>query len=141
MTTPVAARPSLRPRRLARSIAAVLGAILANIVLSLATDQLLRVLGVFPPVSQPMSNALFALATAYRLAYGVGSGYLAARLAPDRPMAHVTVLGILGVIGSLGGVIVARSHPELGPMWYPVVLLVFAFPCAWLGGKLHRSTL
>src|SRR6266404_8085901 len=33
----------------------------------------------------------FALATAYRIVYGIATSYLVARLAPDRPMLHALV--------------------------------------------------
>jgi len=39
---------------------------------------------------------------------------------------------------STGGVIAAMNI-DLGPVWYPISLLVTALPCAWLGGVLHRT--
>ena len=77
-----------RPRRIGRSIGAVLAGALASIVLSIGTDAALRRTGIFPPLGQPMNDALLLLATAYRTVYGVAGSYIAARLAPDRPMAH-----------------------------------------------------
>ena len=43
------------PRRLGRSIGAVLAGIVAGVILSLGTDMLLHVAGVFPALGQPMS--------------------------------------------------------------------------------------
>ena len=77
-----------RPRRIGRSIGAVLAGALASIVLSIGTDAVLRGTGIFPPLGQPMNDALLLLATAYRTVYGVAGSYIAARLAPDRPMAQ-----------------------------------------------------
>ena len=37
------------------------------------------------------------------------------------------------------GVIATIARGDLGPLWYPVVLLVVAWPSAWVGGILHRS--
>jgi hypothetical protein len=58
-----------RPRRLGRSAAAVLLGFLATFVLSLATDQLLHGVGVYPPWGQPVrAPGLNLLALAYRTA-------------------------------------------------------------------------
>lgn len=70
MTIPLTT--SARPRRLGRSAAAVLLGFLAIFVLSLATDQLFHVLGVYPPWGQPMyAPGQNLLALAYRVAYAV----------------------------------------------------------------------
>ena len=76
------------PRRILRSVGAVLAGFFATFILSIATDVVLHAIGVFPAWGQPMSNALFALATAYRTIYTVAGGYITARLAPDRPIAR-----------------------------------------------------
>jgi hypothetical protein len=64
-----------------------------------ATDVLMHATGVFPPVgAPPMSDALFRLAFADRVAFAVAGSYLTARLAPDRPMRHALVLGAIGLV-------------------------------------------
>jgi hypothetical protein len=68
-----------------KSIGAVLACFLVVVVLSIATDMVLHAAGVFPAVCQTMADSLFALATAYRTLYSIAGGYMAARLAPDRP--------------------------------------------------------
>jgi hypothetical protein len=50
-----------------RRIGAVLGGILAGIVLTVATDVVLHLTGLFPPWGQPTGDALLLLATAYRI--------------------------------------------------------------------------
>jgi hypothetical protein len=85
-----------------------------------------------------MSNTLFGIATAYRLRYGIAGGYIAARFAPDRPVWHAFVLGLVGLVISIIGAAVSWNHPELGPRWYPLALVVTALPCSWLGGILYR---
>jgi len=120
-----------------RRIGAVLAGLLAVIVLSLGTDVVLHAARVFPPWGQPMADALFLLATAYRLVYGVAGGYIAARLAPDRPMAHAMVLGVVGLALSLAGAVATWDRgPQFGPHWYPLALVVTALPCSWAGGRL-----
>lgn len=127
------------PRRWGRSIGAVLGGIFAGIVLTIGTDIALRARG-FPPLTQqpPMSDALFLLATAYRIVYGVAGSYIIALLAPDRPMQHTLVGGVVDLVVSIVGAAVTWNMvPSLGPHWYPLALVVTALPCAWLGGNLR----
>jgi hypothetical protein len=126
-----------RPRRTLRSIGALLAGLVTVVVLSTVTDQVLHATGVFPPPGQAMSNALFLLATAYRIVYGAAGGYVAARLAPGRPTAHAVVLGALGLVISVAGAAATwNAGPAFGPRWYPLALVATALPSTWAGGKL-----
>lgn len=127
------------PRRVWRSIGAVAAGFVAVFVLSLGTDQVLHVLKVYPPWGEPMAGALFVLATAYRVVYTVLGGYITARLAPHAPLRHAVILGFVGLVPGIAGVLVNIAKPELGPLWYPVVIAVTGVPCAWLGGALFRQ--
>jgi hypothetical protein len=127
-----------RPRRILRSVGAVLAGFLVIVVISIATDVAMHATGVFPPPGRPMSNALWLLATAYRIIYGVAGGYVAARLAPDRPMWHALALGVVGLALSIVGAVATwNGGPGFGPHWYPLALVAVAIPCAWLGGRLR----
>jgi hypothetical protein len=122
-----------------RSVLALLASFAAVIVLSLGTDVLLHATGIFPPWGEPMSDSLFMLATAYRTVYGVVGGYIVARLAPNRPMAHALLSGVVGlVISTIGAAATWDKGPEFGPKWYPLALIATAMPCAWSGGKVHE---
>jgi hypothetical protein len=133
---PIAA-PSAPRRRLLRSVGAVLAGFAATVVVSTATDLVLHAAGVFPPWGQPMGDALFALAIVYRTIFCVGGCYIAARLAPIRPLQHALVLGALGLIVSTAGTIATWGRgPAFGPSWYPLALIALALPCAWAGGVL-----
>jgi hypothetical protein len=127
-------------RRIGMSVAAVLAGMFAGIVVTLGTDVLLHVVGVFPPWGQSMvgfENAL-VLATVYRTIYGIGGSYLTARLAPDRLMLHAIILGVIGLaVTILGSVVTWNKGPAFGPHWYPLALIVLALPQAWAGGKLR----
>jgi hypothetical protein len=128
------------PRHLGRSIFAVITGLLAVIVLSTVTDALLYATGVFPRLGGAMANPLFVLATAYRTVYSVAGSYLAARLAPGRPMGHALALGVIGLMVSITGAVATWNRvPSLGPHWYPVALIVLAMPSAWLGGKIFDA--
>jgi hypothetical protein len=127
------------PRRFWRSAGAVFLGFLAVVVLSLGTDQLMHVLNVYPPWNEPMNETGDnLLALAYRCVYGVIGSYITARFAPYSPMLHVWVGGGIGFVLSTIGAI-AASGMNLGPMWYPIALLITALPCAWLGGVLHHK--
>ncbi|HJS21926.1 MAG TPA: hypothetical protein VJ764_04665 [Steroidobacteraceae bacterium] len=126
-----------QPRRLGRSIAAVLAGLVFIFVLSLGIDQLFHVLGVYPPWGEAMNDTGDnLLALSYRLVINVLGCYLTARLAPRNPMRHALILGVIGLILSTVGAIGAISM-KMGPAWYPILLALSALPCAWIGGMLH----
>jgi hypothetical protein len=116
---------------------AVAAGFFTTALLSLGTDVVLHATGLFPPWGRPMSEALFVLAAAYRVVYTLLGGVVTARLAPDRPMRHVLVLGAIGIVVATAGVVATwEAGPELGPKWYSVSLVATALPCVWFGGWL-----
>ena len=120
-----------------RSVGAVLAGLAAVVILSTATDAVLHSTGVFPPSGTMMSTGQFLVALAYRIAYGAAGGYIAARLAPSRPIGHALVLGGIGFILSIAGAAATwNRESEFGPRWYPLALVAIAVPSSWAGGKL-----
>ena len=131
-----------RPRRIGRSIGALLAGFLTVLILSLGTDFVLHAVGVFPRLGQPMADALLLLATVYRTVYGVAGSYITARLAPDWPMQHALAGGVVGLIlSTVGAVVTWNRGPAFGPHWYPLALVATAMPCAWAGGRLRLMQL
>ena len=125
--------------RTLRSVGAVLAGLVAVIVLSTATDAVLHSTGVFPPLGSPMSDSQFAFALAYRSIFAIAGSYLAARLAPTRPMQHALILGAIGfVISLLGTIATWNGGPEFARKWYPIALVLTSIPCGWLGGKIQQ---
>jgi hypothetical protein len=120
--------------RVLRSIWAVFAGFLVGAVLSLGTDVVLHAVHVYPPWDQPIGAGLSALALSYRIPYTIISGYVMARLAPDRPMRLAVIGGIIGFALSLAGA-VATWNKGLGPHWYPVALGFAAIPCTLLGAQ------
>ena len=126
-----------RPRRLP-SVWAVLAGLLVVIVVTTVTDALMHATGVFPPFGQPMADALFLLAAAYRVLYGVAGGYVAARLAPRGPVRHAVAVGVIGsLLGAVGAAATWNSGPAFGPKWYSLAVIAIGVPSAWAGGILR----
>ena len=118
------------------SVWAVVAGVVVIIVVTTLVDIILHLAHVFPPIGQPIDNRLAALATAYRIVISIGGAWLTARLAPDKPMKHALILGVVGtVLGLLG--IAATWNRGLGPRWYPIALAVLAIPQCWVGGALY----
>ena len=125
------------PTNILRSVGAIFAGVVTVIVLSLGTDVILHATGVYPPWFQPMAEALWVLALAYRIVYGVLGGYVAARFAPNQPMKHALIVGFIGLALSIVGVAMHwNKGPEFGPKWFNLGLVFTALPCAWAGGKL-----
>jgi hypothetical protein len=126
-------------QQIGRSTGALLAGALTGIVLSIGTDMLLRAAGVLSPLGQRMDDALFLLAAVYRTVYGIAGSYIAARLAPYRPMAHALLLGVVGLAVCIAGAVVTWDKgPEFGPHWYPLALVALGMPQSWAGGKLRE---
>lgn len=133
--------PEIMPRRLGRSVGAIAAGFVLTAALSLGMDVIMHAIGVFPPWGEPMSNGLFAWATIYRIVFTVLGGYVMAALAPRRPMAHVMVGGAIGIVAATIGLVATwNAGPAFGPKWYPILLVVTALPCVWLGGLLRARS-
>jgi hypothetical protein len=121
-------------RSTGRSVWAIVAGFLVVVVLSIGTDMAMHAAGIFPALGQRMSDGLFVLATAYRTLYGILGSYVTARLAPNKPMNHAMIGAAIGTaIGTVGAV--ATWNKDLGPHWYPIALILTAFPTAWIGAK------
>lgn len=129
--------PPPAPRRLWRSVGAVLLGFVVVVITHTVTDVVMHATGVFPGWGKPMSDALFLLAAAYRSVFSILGSYITARFAPHRPMMHAVILGAVGVVmGTLGAV--ATWNSGLGPHWYAVALVALALPSGWAGGWIHK---
>ena len=119
-----------------RSTWAVLAGVLFIVIVTTLVDIALHAAGVFPPMDKPIDDKLALLATAYRIIISVAGAWLTARLAPQKPMKHALILGLVGVALGLVGV-VATWNLGLGPRWYPIALVVLAVPQCWAGGRIY----
>lgn len=117
------------------------GAILAGfvfvVVTSTTADLLFHSTGIFPPMGQRMSGALFAFALAYRCLFAIAGSFLTSWLAPTWVMPQATVMGGAGlVVSTFGAIVTWNKGPEFGPHWYPVLLALSSLPCSWAGATL-----
>ncbi len=130
----LALRPS--PLRLLRSVGAVIAGFAVVVVLSTATDAVLHAAKIYPPPQEGLHDPLLnLLALSYRCVFTLAGGWVTARLAPNTPLRHAFVLGLLGTAAGTAGVI-ATWNLGLGPHWYPIALAVTGLPLCWLGGLL-----
>ena len=120
-----------------KSIGAVLAGMIVIVVLSVGTDFVLESLGIFTPPDQGFFTPwMLMLALIYRSIYAVAGGYVTAILAPNHPMRHAIILGLIGIVLSILGAIVAwdlSSHCD------PIALILTTLPCTWLGGRLKTK--
>ena len=122
-----------------RSVWAVVAGVLFIVVVTTLVDIVLHVTHVYPPMNQPIGDTLALLATCYRIVISVAGAWLTARLAPEKPMKHALMLGLVGVALGLVGA-VATWNLGLGPRWYPIALVVLAVPQCWVGGKIYEAS-
>ncbi len=114
-----------------RRAVAIFAGFLFVVVASTATDMAFHTTGVFPPLGQRMSDALFAFALAYRSVFAIMGTYLTSRLAPtwgdaagdadgrDRPCGfHVGGRGHVGQGARVRTALVSRSaRGQLGAVF------------------------
>ncbi len=116
-----------------RSIGAVAAGLAVIVLLCVLTDALLVAIHILP---SPHAHRPYALVTLgvvvfYCTVYTLVGGYVTARLAPTRPVAHAVVLGILGMALSNIG---TMNDWQIGNGWNTITLLAEGLPLCWLGG-------
>jgi hypothetical protein len=81
----------------------------------------------------PVAGRVFTLA--YVAIFTVAGCYVAACLAPERPMLHALGLGLAGLLVTAAAAIVS---PHTAPVWQHAAALLLVMPCAWLGGRVRE---
>lgn len=117
-----------------KSIGAVIAGFALLVILSIIMDSILEKTGVMK--TEPFNENpvwLIAIIILYRTIFNTFGCYLTARLAPNKPMKHAIILGIIGVVLTIVGLIAMWDIP---PRWYPISLIVLTLPASWLGGKM-----
>lgn len=116
-----------------KSIVAILAGLAVVVILSIATDLVLHMTNIMKDPFDDNPAWFIIIVIIYRNIYSALGSYLAARLAPDKPMRHAMILGGIGTALTIVG---AASMWHLPPHWYPISLIILALPSAWLGGKI-----
>lgn len=122
-------------RTIFKSIGAILAGFVLGAVLSVGTDFILDKLGIMSMENFRQTPFFIILVVIiYRFTFNVTGCYLAARLAPNKPMKHAIIMGIIGTVISLAGSI---SMWESAIPFYNISIIVMSMPSAWLGGYLY----
>lgn len=120
-------------RNLLKSIWAIFAGFIFVVVVSIVTDIVLTNIGLMKQPFHLNTTSFIAFVVLYRCLYGTTGSYLTAKLAPNRPMKHAIIGGIVGLIIATIGTI---AMWDKSPHWYPIALIITALPCAWLGANL-----
>lgn len=123
-----------------RSILAVLAGFCATVALSFGADWALRtaVPQAFEPAGNTRDPAMLLTVLVYLILFAVVGCFVAARLAPRRPMRHALVLGVLSLLLTL---VPTVMFWHATPAWYHLGVLAAILPAAWLGGHLRERQL
>ena len=121
-----------------RSIMAVAAGFLFIAMLAFGMDMVMKQVmpGAFNAEGHIESVPMLLFAMFYVAVFAIAGCYLAARLAPNRPMRHALILGALGLVFNL---IAATQVWDTAPAWYFIASLVLVMPYAWIGGKIREN--
>src|SRR5690606_24757702 len=95
-----------------KSIGAVIAGFFSLVILSVITDSILEKASIIktdPFVENPVW--LIAIIILYRTIFTTFGCYLTARLAPNKPMRHALILGVIGVVLTIVVLIAAWDIP------------------------------
>lgn len=121
-----------------RSVWAILAGFILIGVLGFGTDAILRVMspGSFNEGGGSDNLAILLGQMLYSALYGVVGCYVAARLAPSKPMKHALILGVIGVFAAGAANAALWGHV---PAWYVITNVLLVLPLAWLGGRIREN--
>ena len=117
---------------------AILAGLLLTTVLAIACDALLLRLfpGKFGPNGATGDTLILLAVLLYCSFFEFLGGYVTARLAPDRPVGHAVVFGLVGLALSVLSTI---GRWNTTPAWYFIAVIILIVPAAWAGGRLRAS--
>jgi hypothetical protein len=109
-----------------RSVFAVIAGYL---VFGLSAVLLFQIAGVDPHVDTRLGFKIFSVA--YGVVFALGAGWLAARLAPGRPLFHAAIVSVIIAVAATGSLVGAS-----GAKWSQLAALLLMTPAVLLGGRL-----
>lgn len=114
------------PLRILRSTAAVIGGYL---VFALSAVAIFQLSGRNPHAPQPLW--FMGLSVLGGSAFAALGGFIAARIAPGRPLLHA---GLVALVLALGASASLRMSPATDATWSQWTALILMAPSAYLGG-------
>jgi hypothetical protein len=122
-----------------RSILAIVAGFLFIGALAGGTGAVLSSAGFLPAAGEPLTDpGPVLLEAAYVAIFAIAGCWLAAWLAPDRPMRHALILGFLGLVFNVIGAVATWGQR---PAWAILLNLALVMPYAWIGGRLREQQL
>jgi MFS-type transporter involved in bile tolerance (Atg22 family) len=119
-----------------RSILAIAAGFLFIGALASGTGAALQSAGIYPAAGEPLTDVgLILLETAYVAVFAIAGCWLAAWLAPKRPMRHALILGFLGLAFNVLGAVMTWGQR---PVWAMLLNLALVMPYALIGGRLRE---
>ncbi|MBA3680884.1 MAG: hypothetical protein H0W73_06915 [Bacteroidetes bacterium] len=117
-----------------KSIGAILTGFILAAFLSIATDMILNLTNIVNMESFKDNSAIIILfVIIYRFIYNVMGCYLTSKLAPNKPMKHALIIGVIGTVFALLGSI---AMWDKAVAWYNISVILISLPSAWVGAKL-----
>jgi NhaP-type Na+/H+ and K+/H+ antiporter len=116
------------------AVRSVLAVLCGYAVFALSAFAFFRLSGQPPHQEAPMSVMLTSVAVG--MLFAVLGGYLAARLAKRRPLAHGVAVALVLAVGAAISLLSTLGN---GAIWSQVSALVFMAPSAVLGGWLRSK--
>ena len=121
-----------------KSIVAILPGFFLGAILSITTDFLMEKTGMMSMKHFKQSSlTIILIVIAYRIIFNVIGCYVTAYLAPNKPMKHVIIIGIIGTVLSIVGSLAMWEHAM---PFYNITIIFMSLPSAWLGGQLFLKT-
>ncbi len=113
-------------------VAIVIGFVLIG-ALAVGADAAFHVLrpGYFTADGGTTTPVALLIMLAYVFVFATLGCYITGRLAPNRPLRHAMILGVLGLVFNVVGTI---RLWHTAPAWYHVAALLMVLPAAYLGG-------
>ncbi len=117
-----------------KSIGAILAGFALGAILSVGADIVMDKMGIMPMDNFKQTPfIIICVVIVYRFIFNVMGCYLAARLAPNKPMKHVIIIGVIGTVLSLLG---SFAMWDKAIPFYNVSIILISLPSAWVGGQL-----
>lgn len=117
-----------------KSIGAVFAGFVLGAVLSVGVDFLMDKIGIMSMENFKQTPFLIiCIVIIYRFIFNLIGSYLTARLAPNKPMKHVIIIGVIGTVLSLLG---SFAMWDKAIPFYNIAIILISLPSAWLGGQL-----